>query len=107
MRAGRARLHYVEREDPDDGRPDRAARPSCLAELQRRIRSTDPRSSCGDRSSGHASPKDRLQQESNDVKLLGNHLAPRDPVSVAWTSGYVAHLAQKHQPTQQRAGAEG
>ena len=34
MRAGRARLHYVEREDPGDGRPDRAARPSCPAELQ-------------------------------------------------------------------------
>jgi hypothetical protein len=34
MRAGRARLHYVEREDPGDGRPDRAARPSRLAELQ-------------------------------------------------------------------------
>jgi hypothetical protein len=34
MRAGRARLHYVEREDPGDGRPNRAARPACLAELQ-------------------------------------------------------------------------
>ena len=34
MRAGRARLHYVEREDPGNGRPDRAAPPSCPAELQ-------------------------------------------------------------------------